>query len=89
MIRLGIIVLAVLLSACGRPAYPEATQQNFMRSCESNGSSAARCDCIWKRIEAEVPVAEFNAAEQAIAAGQDPPLRQRILGFAAQCREPR
>jgi hypothetical protein len=89
LIRVGIIALAFFLSACGRPGYPESTHHNFMSSCENNGSSEARCGCIWKRIEAEVPVAEFDAAEQALSAGQDHPLRARILGFAAQCQAPR
>jgi hypothetical protein len=89
LIRVGIIAFVFLLSACARPGYPEVTHHNFMSSCENNGSSEARCDCIWKRIETDVPVAEFNAAEQAFSAGQDHPLRARILDFAAQCREPR
>lgn len=83
--RWAILALALMSSACGRPTYPPQVQTNFMTSCQNGGSNAARCTCIWKRSEAEVPVTEFMAAERAMAAGEDHPLKQRILGYAAQC----
>ncbi len=68
--RRVLVVAVLLLAACG-PAnrYPDAYKLNFMQSCQLNGSSEAHCTCIWNRVEAEIPVADFEAADAALRAG--------------------
>ena len=88
--RGSLFALVLLLAACGRPAapasYPQTTQLNFMRACQTH-SSAALCGCIWRRIAADVPVADFNALEQLPGAQREAhPLMQQINGYAMACQ---
>lgn len=85
--RRALVAAVLLLAACG-PAnrYPDAYKLNFMQSCQLNGSSEAHCTCIWNRVEAEIPVADFEAADAALRAGASHPIAAQISAFDAACR---
>ena len=88
--RLILSVAILLLAACGRPTapatYPETTHINFMHACQTH-ATAAMCSCIWERVSAEVPVADFNALEQlSDPAREANPLMQQINGYAMACQ---
>lgn len=85
--RIALLAIVLAFAACG-PAnrYPSAYEENFTRSCRLGGSSEAHCTCIWDRIAAEVPVAEFEAADAALRAGLPHALSERVEGFAAACQ---
>ena len=88
--RIVLALTLLSLAACGRPAapttYPQTTQVNFMRACQTH-SSAELCGCIWERIAAEVPVADFNALEQLPGPEREAhPLMQQINGYAMACQ---
>lgn len=80
--------LTLALAACGQPsnAYPETYETNFVQACQMNGSTSAHCLCVWGKVEAEIPVSEFVAADAALQAGGEHPIRQQILGFHEACR---
>lgn len=75
------------LAACGQNArtYPPGYEANFTRSCVGAGSTAAMCACMWARIEAEIPVRDFEAADAAIRAGQDHPVKAKLVEIATSC----
>jgi hypothetical protein len=83
-----ILVLASITAACGRPAaeaYPPHYEMNFMQACEAR-QERALCACIWGRISAEVPRADFDALERAPAAERaNDPLTREIEGYAVAC----
>jgi hypothetical protein len=78
------------LGSCGREAaYPPQYEFNFMQACEAQQPAAGVCACIWGRIEAEVPRAQFEALEQSPAASRaQDPLTLRIQEFALACAGP-
>jgi|CXWL01.1.fsa_nt_gi hypothetical protein len=84
----GVVLLAVLVLAACQPStqYPQETQDNFTNSCRLSGASEAHCGCVWARIEAEVPLEEFRAADETLRAGGQHPLSQRILAFNEACQ---
>lgn len=85
--RAALLVALLTLAACGPSTrYPAEYKENFEQSCRLNGSSEAHCACMWDRVEAEIPVAEFEAADAALRAGQPHPIATRIEAFDAACR---
>ncbi|GAM98647.1 hypothetical protein U91I_02282 [alpha proteobacterium U9-1i] len=77
---------SLLLAACGAAnSYPAAYETNFVQACQMNGASSARCECVWAKVEAEIPVADFEAADVALQAGQEHPIRAQILGYHQAC----
>jgi hypothetical protein len=84
---LVIIALATLAAACGRDAgYPEEYRFNFLQACEAQQAVQGLCACVWERIEAEVPRAEFDAAEAMTPEARvASPLQQQITNYALEC----
>ena len=81
-------VAALALAACGAGAerYPDSYRTNFVQACQMNGSSEAHCQCVWAKVESDVPVSEFVAADAALQAGQEHPVREQILAFHEACQ---
>lgn len=83
----AILSLAFALAACGQAErYPDQYEVNFVQACQMNGSTSAHCLCVWGKVESEIPVSEFVAADAALQAGQEHPIRAQILGFHEACR---
>lgn len=79
--------IAFALAACGQAErYPDSYKANFVQACQMNGSTGAHCLCVWGKVESEIPVSEFVAADAALQAGQEHPIRAQILGFHEACR---
>lgn len=87
MKRVTLALALGALAACGQAqnAYPPQYELNFMQACEAQGPTPGLCACVWGRIAAEVPRAEFEEAEQAGAAGAAHPLAQRVTAFKNEC----
>lgn len=86
------VFAALVLCACGAPQanYPPHYEMNFMQACEARQSRPGLCACVWERIEAEVPRAEFDALEALpVTAREAHPLTARIEGFALACNAER
>jgi hypothetical protein len=87
--RISIVVLFAL-AACGQPAapptYPPTTEINFMRACEAHSTVPGLCACVWDKIEANVPPADFTALEAMPGAEREAhPLKRQIDGYALSC----
>ncbi|WP_395644646.1 hypothetical protein [Terricaulis sp.] len=95
------IASLLVLAACGQasaPAtYPPAAELAFQRSCQASARRAAGpnveqaaltgyCSCVWGRIRAEIPYAEFEAYER-MSPGERPAsaTQQKFVEFAAAC----
>lgn len=62
---------AIALAGCGGSSghtYPKNIQSNFLNACEAN-STASRCGCILKNVEAHVSLHTFEVADRAVASG--------------------
>lgn len=82
-------LMALWLAACGQQpppaAYPPHYELNFMQACQAR-EAAALCRCVWDRIAAEVPRADFDALERApLAERETSPLTRQIEGYAVAC----
>lgn len=86
MKRFAFAALA-LLAACGARAerYPAEYATGFQTACEARNPPAGYCDCVWGKIEREIPVNDFISFDSAARAGQPHPLAARVDRFAAQC----
>jgi hypothetical protein len=86
--RAALCAVAFLLAGCGAGAerYPADYQTNFVQACQMNGSAEAHCQCVWAKVESEIPVTEFVAADAVLQAGQEHPIRAQILSFHEACR---
>ena len=78
---------AMALGACGprAAAYPAEYQQTFKASCAASNGTPAYCDCVWDKIERDIPVEEFIGFDAAAQNHQPHPLRARIEGYTRQC----
>lgn len=85
--RTALLAALFALGACGAGAerYPESYKTNFVQACQMNGSTGAHCLCVWEKVESEIPVSEFVAADATLQGGGEHPIRQQILGFHAAC----
>lgn len=88
--RLAILIAAVALSACGQredaKAYPPGYEIQFMQGCESQSDSRALCACIWDKIEAEVPAADFAALDRMPGPQREAhPLMTQINNYSFAC----
>lgn len=84
--RLSLIV-ALALAACGPAAvdYPPEYQANFMQACEA-GAPSNFCGCVWRAIEAEVPVRDFTAYDKLPATERAAhPVHQQMEGYFRTC----
>lgn len=82
------LCIAILLAACGRPevTYPPQYETNFMNACQTQGSTQARCACIWDRIEANIDPDSFAALEQLPGPEREAhPLMQQIQQYTREC----
>jgi hypothetical protein len=81
-------VTTLALAACGgshpsggthstsgsHPPYPASVQTNFVKSCKAQFSTSTNyCECVFKHIEATVPLAQFQAGQLAAKTGAGPP----------------
>jgi len=87
-----ILALAVTLTlaACGQRAaatYPPEAEFNFRNACQAQGAPSAFCGCVWARVVAEVPAADFIAYER-VPFDEKPnhPLTAQIATYAQACR---
>lgn len=89
MSRFAILLAAFALAACGQPqqeAYPSFYEYNFMQACRPTEPLPGLCQCVWGRVVAEVPRADFEAFERLPEAERaSNPLTQQIQSFAMQC----
>ena len=86
MIRLVILALTLAAASCGAPTrYPTEYQANFRSACSNGGGSDEFCQCVWGKIESQIPVDEFVAFDAAAQAGQSHPAGERIQGFTEEC----
>lgn len=87
--RLILAVFALVLAGCSPPpaaTYPPTTQANFMRACEAQSTVPGLCGCVWGKIAADVPPADFSALEQLPGPQREAsPLKQQIDGYALTC----
>ncbi|MBL8531786.1 MAG: hypothetical protein JNK94_08630 [Hyphomonadaceae bacterium] len=91
MMHRALFAAALLLAACGQnqTGYPPEIAYNFTQACEAQRPAAGVCGCIWERIEANVPRAEFEALERLSPAQRtEHPLTAQIEGFALACAQP-
>lgn len=64
--------------------YPQAVQDNFLRSCAVAGSTPSRCACVLDRIERDVPYSEFVGLDAlATSTGRVP---SELTGAVSECR---
>lgn len=79
---------ALALAGCGASTrYPTEYEANFRSACANGGGTAAYCECVWGKIESEIPIEDFVAFDAAAQAGQSHPAGERIQGFTEQCLE--
>lgn len=89
LVALAALTLAALtLGACGASAYPEQYGFNFRSACERNGGQPAYCACVWDKVEAEIPVTDFVAYDEAARAGAHHPVADRLTAFSRTCQAP-
>lgn len=86
----SLLAFAILaLAACGpqaEPAYTPEYSFGFTQSCTAQSGSRELCTCIWGKIEANVPRADFDALERTPAAERSAhPLSRQIEGYAVEC----
>lgn len=88
--RLAVSLALLVLAACSPPAPPQGyspdVEINFMRACESRSQTPGLCACVWDKIEAEVPPADFTALE--MMSGQQRaahPLTEQINNYSYAC----
>jgi hypothetical protein len=86
--RLVLALAAFALAACSPRSgeYPPDIEMNFMRACEAQSQVPGLCACTWDKIEAEVPVSDFQALE--LLPGPERlahPLSTQISGYALAC----
>lgn len=88
---LSLIAALLVLAACGpQPSTFEYTPDyayGFTQSCAAQGGASRElCTCIWGKIEANVPRADFDALERLSAAERSAhPLSRQIEGYALEC----
>jgi hypothetical protein len=86
--RLVALVSLLALAACKpQPAtYAPDVARNFAMACEAQGSTTALCDCVWDRIEADVPPGDFAALERLPGPEREAhPLTAQINGYVEAC----
>ena len=88
--RALLALAALALAACGQqPSTAEYTPQHafgFTESCTAQSGSRELCACIWGKVEANVPRADFDALERLPAAERDAhALTRQIEGYAVNC----
>ncbi len=87
--RFILFTALLALAACGQSApttYPPQYELNFMRACQAQGPAQGICPCIWGKIVADVPPADFAAFELLSAEEQaQHPLNQQIERYALEC----
>jgi hypothetical protein len=82
-----LIAALITLAACGSPPaqYTPEYEHNFMRACQLNAPTAL-CACVWTKIAAEIPVAEFEAFERLSPEQRAAsPVAAQLRGFATAC----
>lgn len=85
------LAMALTLAACSQPrdqaAYPPEAEFNFRNACQAQGASSAFCGCVWARVAAEVPAADFIAYER-VPFDEKPnhPMTAQIGAYAQACR---
>ena len=84
-----LLAVAVLCAAasCGPAArtYPPEYRATFTVSCERQTAPQV-CACAWERIEADVPVSDFEALERMSAAQRTAnPLTRQIQDYFLTC----
>jgi len=81
----------LMLAACGQtdPAvYPPQVEMNFRNACQAQSPPSGLCNCVWQRIQAEIPASDFVALERLpINERATHPLSEQIAGYAVACRE--
>ena len=62
----------ILTIGCGpkKHEYPADVTQNFMNSCQQNGSSQEMCSCLLEKIQKKYTLDEFIALDAKATAGQ-------------------
>lgn len=71
-LMLGIVV-ATLVSGCGREPYPEPVRENYLAACEAQGGSQSYCRCTLRKVEDTYSLKEFKRMEtRARATGELP-----------------
>jgi hypothetical protein len=91
MLRLLLAMMLGAAAACGAPqrgAYPAEYAANFKNACAASETPDGYCDCVWAKIEAEIPVNDFIGFDAATQNNQSHPVRARIERFMQQCLSP-
>lgn len=88
--RVAAAILILALAACGRSeqaAYPPQIEMNFRNACEAQSPPAGFCACVWRRIEAEVPAADFAAFERLpMNEREGHPFTDQLREYAQSCQ---
>lgn len=89
--RFTLLAAFLLLASCGQrqAGYPAEARLNFRNACIEQGAAAGVCDCIWQRIEAEIPAEDFMALERLpIPELVDHPLTAQMDTYRLACAPP-
>jgi hypothetical protein len=79
-----IVAAATFAAGCSNGSYPPQVVENFMSSCTAQpGATDAACSCAIERIQEEMTLDEFQAAEAEIQAGGSPP---ELIDIIEECR---
>lgn len=69
-----------------KKAYPQEVEDEFLRSCQSAGSSPKFCGCVFDKIQGKYSLEEFSVIELKLSSGNPPDEFVEFTGRAkAQC----
>ena len=93
LIRHGALLLlaSAALGACGDDGYTAEERTKFVESCDEQSASTSRsvCECAFEELERTLPYEHFEAAEEAVRAG-DPPAAEfstKLTAAVERCVE--